>query len=371
LVRVRDQKVVWSDEYDIEPTRIVHAQQELSAAIAQQVSLSLSPQHRSALERRHTRNGEALTLYLSGAASSMQRTPAANQDAIDYYQRAIELDNNYALAWSGIALTYSASTINSGDAPRDVAQYAEDAARRAVTLAPELAEARLALGHVSWLLLWDWRAAEDEFRKAVDLDPNSAQAQYLLGHVLSQGRRHREARQLMDRARALDFNDPMMHAMSAQVAFQARDYDAALKHGQQATLIAGDFWIGHIQVAQAQQERGESELALDALGKDRRDNGSLALKGYIFAKQDRKSKAHDVLNELAAVAKDRYVPPSHMALVHAGLGDRKAVFEWLDKAFEARDVHLIFLPVDPKWDPYRTDPLFQELLARCGFTDNE
>jgi hypothetical protein len=127
-----------------------------------------------------------------------------------------------------------------------------------------------------------------------------------------------------------------------------------------------------MQVAQAHQQSDKAELALKALTQGPlRDTGSLALRGYILAKQGSKSEARDVLNELAAeakVRKDGYVPPSHLALVHAGLGDKKEAFEWLEKAYEARDVHLIFLPVDPKWDPYRTDPWFEELLARCGFT---
>ena len=78
-------------------------------------------------------------------------------------------------------------------------------------------------------------------------------------------------------------------------------------------------------------------------------------------------EARDVLRTLEAVSRDGYVPPYMMALVHAGLGEREAVFQWLNRAYDARDVHLIFLPVDPKWDPYRADPRFEALLARCGF----
>jgi len=75
-----------------------------------------------------------------------------------------------------------------------------------------------------------------------------------------------------------------------------------------------------------------------------------------------------VLRRLESDSRERYVPPGAMALVHAGLGEREAVMEWLAKAYDARDVHLIYLPVDPKWDPYRVDPRFQALLTRCGFT---
>jgi TolB-like protein/DNA-binding winged helix-turn-helix (wHTH) protein/tetratricopeptide (TPR) repeat protein len=371
LIRVRDQVQVWSASYDREPTSMLGVQQELSTAIAEQIQRRLSPERVTALAQRQTRNADAYDLYLRGENLSKQRTPTTNRRAIEYYERAIALDPVYALAWSGIARTYSASTINADTAPLEVGPRALDAARQAVRLAPDLAEAQLALGHVSWFG-WDWPTAETAFRRAVHLDPSSAQAHYLLGHALSQSRRHDEARPLMARARALDPLDPMMHAMSAQVAFQARDYHAALEHARHATVIDPEFWIGHIGLANAHLQLGRTDVALETLTKVRfPGTGSLALRGYMFAKQGHASEARDVLRALEAVARDKYVPPSRVAMVHAGLGEREAVFDWLEKAYVVRDVNLIFLPVNPIWDPYRTDPRFGALLARCGFTRNE
>jgi hypothetical protein len=121
------------------------------------------------------------------------------------------------------------------------------------------------------------------------------------------------------------------------VAFQARQYAAAAAHARQAVLIDSQFWIGYMQLAQAAEQMGQNE-------------------------------AREVLRQLESDSRERYVPPAAMALVHAGLGEREAVIEWLVKAYDARDVHLIYLPVDPKWDPYRSDPRFQALVTRCGFT---
>jgi hypothetical protein len=110
---------------------------------------------------------------------------------------------------------------------------------------------------------------------------------------------------------------------------------------------------------------------LDAFGSAARFSGgnskAISHRGYVLAKVGRTTEARDVLKTLEAVSRERYVPPYAMALVYAGLGERDAVFEWLDRAYEARDVHLIFLTVDPKWDPYRADPRFGALLARCDF----
>jgi hypothetical protein len=94
---------------------------------------------------------------------------------------------------------------------------------------------------------------------------------------------------------------------------------------------------------------------------------ALALSGYVLATTGHRDKARDVLNTLEQLSRKRYVPPFAQALVHAGLGERDAVFEWLNRAFDVHDVHLIYLPLDPKWDPYRSDPRFEDLLMRCGF----
>ena len=132
------------------------------------------------------------------------------------------------------------------------------------------------------------------------------------------------------------------------------------------------FWIGHMALAQAYGQTGQTELALESLKDGARFSGNnsktSSLAGYLLAKAGRVAEARQVLRKLEADSRERYVPPYAIALVHAGLNDRDAVFEWLDKAYAERDVHLIYLPVDAGWDPYRTDPRFVDLLARCGFT---
>jgi hypothetical protein len=116
---------------------------------------------------------------------------------------------------------------------------------------------------------------------------------------------------------------------------------------------------------------GDDDLALKALENAGRLSGQnskpISLTGYILGRSGRTVEARDLLGALEMASRQRYVPPYALALVHAGLGDADAVFEWLDRAYAARDVHLMFLTADVKWDRYRTDPRFGELLARCGF----
>lgn len=371
LLSTGDQSQMWSASYDSEPRSILSLQRELSAAIAQQIRLRLLPEGMSALAKRQTENVEAYDLYLRGRYYWNQLTPATTKRALDYYRRATELDPGYALAWSGQADAYSSSPINGDVPPQQVWKLAQDATARAIGAAEDLAEAQTSLGFLNLFLNWNWSVAEAAFRRATELDGNYTLGHRMLGVVLSQLGRHEEASRSMRRARELDPLYAMYYALSALLALFAGDIEAAVDFGRQATVIDPEFWIGHLQLAQAYETAGKTELALEALAHAGRFSGGnskvVSLRGYIYAKTGRSKEAHEVLNTLEAVARERYVPPYASALVYAGLGAYDSALDHLEKAFEARDVHLIFLPVDPKWNPLRGDARFKQLLARCNF----
>jgi TolB-like protein/DNA-binding winged helix-turn-helix (wHTH) protein/Flp pilus assembly protein TadD len=372
LIRVRDQEHVWSRSYDRDPTSLLGLQQELSASIAEQIRLRLSGDNLRGVRQRQTQNADAYDAYLRGRYFQSRRTPATNALATQEYERAVALDSNYALAWAGLASAYAASTLNGDARPLEVWPHAQDAAARAVRGNASLGETQIAVGSLNWSLEWDWRAAEAAFRLAIRLDPSNAAAHRALGHALSQSGQHTEAESAMRRTRELEPLEPVSYALSAQVAFQARQYPAAVEHARRAILIDSQFWIGYMQLGQAYEQMGQPDLALAALTDAARFSGRnskvTSLRGYLLAKTGRFNEAREVLRQLESDSRERYVPPVAIALVHAGLGEREAVMEWLAKAYDARDVHLIYLPVDPKWDPYKADPRFQALLARCGFT---
>jgi len=372
LIRVRDQVQIWSDSFDSNTSSILGLQQEISSAIAEQVRTRLSPERQRAIARRHTQNADAYDFFLRGRHFLNQRTPEAMQRAIDSFQRATVADPTYALAWANLAMAYGTSPINSDIDPRRVSAAARESAVRAVAANPDVAEAQHALGHVNWAFGWDWRAAEAAFRRAIQLDPSYSLVHLILGHLLSQTGRHAEAERFMRRGRELDPLNPLSYGLSSQVAFQARDYAGALQHANRAIALDQEFWIGHQMRGQALEELGDHDLALKALATAARLSGQnskpISLTGYILGRSGRTAEARDLLEALEMASRQRYVPPYALALVHAGLGDADATFEWLNRAYAARDVHLMFLTVDVKWDRYRSDPRFGELLARCGFT---
>ena len=372
LTRVRDQAHVWSESYERQPASVLGLQEELSTAIAQQVRSRISPDRVAGLGRRQTRSAEAYDAYLQGRFQAGLRTPEGNARAVDSFKRAVAIDANYALAWSELAVVYTNSAINADARPADVGPPARAAALRAVRANPTLSEAQAASGLELWLIDWDWTAAEAALRQAVALDPSSAFALGTLGHALSQSGQRDEAMAVTRAARDLDLGDPLAYAMWSQVSYQNRDWPAALEHARQAVALSPGFWIGHMQLGQANEVNGNNQLALEALESATQLSGgnskTLSLSGYILGRMGRREAARGVLQALEETSHERYLPPYAMALVQLGLNERDAAFASLERAYAARDVHLIYLPVDAKWDPYRDDPRFVALLAHCGFT---
>jgi len=371
LIRMPDHSLLWSMSYNSQPQSIIEFQQEISRAIADQIRLRLSPERLNTLARRQSHNPEAYDLYLRGRHLWNQLSPATNRRAIEYFSQATAQDPQYALAWSGLADCYSGSPINGDAPPLTAGPPARQAAARAIAADASLAQSQTSHGFVKFWIDWDWPAAEAAFRKAIALDPNYSLAHRLLGIVLSHLLRSEEALGAMNTARQLD---PLLaghHALSSQVAFVARKFAQAVQFARQSIAIDPEFWIGHMQLGQALEQLGHHEQALDALNLANRLSGGnskpISLRGYILAKLGRTSDAQNVLEMLQKVAGDRFVPPYAQALIHAGLGESDRALDHLEHAVRLRDVHLAFLPVDPKWDSFRAIPRFSSIVKACGF----
>jgi len=220
---------------------------------------------------------------------------------------------------------------------------------------------------------WDWAGAEAACRSAIALDSSSSLAHRMLGVVLSALGRHEDAFMAMRRARELDPFDSVHHALSAQVAFTARDYMTAVECARQATLLNPEFWVAYYQLAQAYERLGHLDAALEALQQaglfSSGNSKVISLRGYVLAKVGRTGGAEDLLHTLAAVPPEQYVPPYALALLHAGLDDQDAALECLERAYDVHDVHLVLLVIDPKWDPFREEPRFLAVIERCAFVD--
>jgi TolB-like protein len=369
LVRVSDHLQIWSETFDRDPHTFMGLHGEIGRAIARQIHVQLAPEQRPPSPA--TLSPDAYDLCLRGRFHWWQLTPEAGRRAGEYFTRAIQADPNYALPHAWLAQMHANRPINSDARPLDEWPRATEAAERALSLDSDLADGHCALGQTKFWFEWDWPAAEYHFRRAIELQPTDSFAHMWLAHVLSNSERHEESAAQLARTVALDPLSPVRHAIAGQILFQNRDYAGALRHLRQALSLDQEFWIGHVVHAKVLQELGQGEQALDACHQAFLYSGgnteALSIKGWILAGLGREEEARDVLETLRDVARVRFVPPYNIALVHAGLNETDAALEALENGRRERDPHMVFLPVDAKWDRLRDHPRFQRLLAECGF----
>jgi TolB-like protein/DNA-binding winged helix-turn-helix (wHTH) protein/Flp pilus assembly protein TadD len=371
LVRVKDQVQVWNNTYDLKFSGLLGVQQEIGSAIARQVGGELSPQAKP--EALHsTQHSDAHDLYLRGRYYLSQREPESLRRSLEYLEAAVQKDPAYALAHAGLADNYVIQAMITGTDPRELWEKARIETEKALSLDPNLAEAHTAAAMASFFMTWNWAAAERSFQRAIELNPNYGRAHQYYAHFLSNARRHEEAIAEIERARAIDPLSPMLYTLAGAILVMGRRHDHALPILRQALAIDPDFFPTHSVLGLFYQQIGKPDVALEEYRKAYRLSGGnilqLAYQGFVLAQIGRRSEAEQIITTLNQIAQSRFVPPYAFALVYTGLGDRDAAIHWLEKAFEVRDVAMVFLPADPRWDSLRSDQRFQSLLRRCGFT---
>lgn len=369
LIRIRDQSPIWSESFDRFGSGVIQIQDELGNAIARQVQVELSPH--DVAPRQQTGILEAYDPYLIGRHFWNQLTPNSIRKSIEYFQAAVAKDPSYALAFAGLAEAYTILPITSDATPLEMWPLAREAALQAVRLNGSLSEAQAAAGMVDFWLEWDWDRAAQRLRRAIQLNANNAAAHRVYAHVLSNSGRHNEALEEIAIARKLDPFSPITNTLTGQFLYFAGRQEEAIGALQRAFAIDPAFWIAHTFMGQIQESRGRSAAAIESFDKAYEFSGgntsALSVKGYVLARSGKQSEAEQIVSGLIQTGQRRYVPPYNIALVYAGLGKRESALDWLDKAYQAHDVRMIFLTVDPKWDDLRSHRRFRELLRRCRF----
>jgi TolB-like protein/Flp pilus assembly protein TadD len=372
LIRVDDQTHVWAATFDSDATSLLRVQNDLSKAIAEQVRVKLAPQSAgltTSPANPASLNMDAYDLYLRGRHHWNQLTPPGIRRGIAYFEQAVALDPNFALAWSGIADCYSMLPITCDEPPVEILPKALSAARRALELDDSLAEAHTSLGTVKVWMDWDWPGAEAALRRALEINPSYVQAHRYYACLLSHTGRHSEAAAEMQKAREVDPLSPIMHALSGHLRWHAHDYRAAFAHLRDAQAINADLWIVHTFLGRVYESEGlmaksmgEFQKAFDLSGGGNTE--PIAFRAHVQALTGHRAAAEDAIRMLTELATHKYVPPSNIAIVYAGLGEVESALSWLEKAFETRDVRLVFLQVDPRWDLLRNHVQFKDLARR-------
>ena len=362
LVDAQTGNRMWGDRYDRRQTDLVALQNEIARDVSNKLRVKLSGADEQRLTKNYTENAEAYRLYLKGRYHWNRRTKKDVEKAIEYFDQAIAVDPNYALAYSGLSDAYS--VISFGRPSREKIQKAREAALKALSLDNNLAEAHTAFGRILGAYDHDFAGAEREHRRAIELNPNFVTARFWYAQLLgTQGRWEESSAQFR---LALEL-EPLSLIVNANYGHQltfTRRYDEAIAHLKKTLELDENFIATHGNLAAAYQLKGDYAASVGALAREREINGEYevaALMRDSFAKGGWEGF-------LRYVTEDRRATRTFysVAAFHAALGEKDKAFAALNKSYEDREAPLTRLNIDPLLDPLRDDPRFQELLRRVG-----
>lgn len=369
LINIADSASLWGYRCDEDWTDIFKMEDSISERIAVSLLKSLSPDEQMRLTKRYTSSSESYHLYLKGRYYWNKFTGETLQKAIEYFNRAVEEDPCYALAYCGLADSYSALGVNYL-APKDSFPKAKAAALRALEIDETLAEAHVSLAGEKLLYEWDWPGAERELNRALDLNTGYATLYEAYGYYLQAMGRVGEAIDRLEQAQELD---PLSSVITSDLAWayiSARQYDRALDQGLKALEMDPNFAIAHSIIGMAYEHKGEHKKAITALARastlSKESPRVLALLGYAHAKAGDTAKAQGVLDRLTRLSKQRHMDPYNIAVARLGFGENEQAFECLEHAYKERSAQLIWLKLDPIFDSLRLNPRFEEFLRRMG-----
>ena len=367
MVDVRDKTQLWGEQYSRKLTDVQAVQEEIARTISEKLRLRLSGAQEQQLAKRATANPEAYQLYLNGVFYRRKGGLENGRKALDYYNQAVALDPNFALAWTGVADAYRYLQANGVLDPKEAHPKAKAAAQKALELDEGLAEAHVALGLIK-MDEWDWAGAEHEFNRATELNPNLAEAHHRYSVYLTNVGRHTEALAEIKRAQELDPLRIVLRDQEGAALYFARRYDEAVQQLQNVIKLDPDDRFAHAYLGYTYEAKGMYAQAIAEYQKRIRIEGettsTLCYLGYALAMSGKRSEAQAILDKLKTTKE--YVSPAELAVLYFGLGDKEGALTSLERAYAAHDLQMQSLKIDSHYDSLRSDPRFQDLLRRVG-----
>ncbi len=371
LVDVRRKKTLWGEQYDRKITDLLEIQREMASEITHRLQLKLSGEVEQMLAKKYTDNNEAYQLYLKGKYHFSRRTRQDEEKSVEFLQQAIKLDPRFALAYAGIAESYTTRPLYPYLSPKEALPHAKKAVAKALALDPELAEAHIIAGYIASSYDWNWAEAEHEFKRAIELNPNLANAHYRYAWTyLTPLGRHEAAIAEMKQAMELEPLNLIQSAHFAAVYLYARQFDAALEQARKTYDLDPTFVIGKSWLCFALNAKGMYAESLAILENTRQTDSLLFPQmSYASAKMGRRQQAEDVIKRWKENEKSNYVINYWIAVAYAALGEKDAAFAELEKAYQSHDFFFHRLKVDPYLDPLRNDPRYEEMLKRLNLPE--
>lgn len=370
LIRAKDGTPLWADKFDEKYTDVFSVEDRISEQVAAALVPTLTGDQKQQLARHYTENADAYQSYIKGRYFWNKRTSDAIKKAISYFEDAILQDPNYALAYAGLADSYTTLGILDDLSSQEMMPKARSAALKAIELDDGLAEAHASLGYVKHRFDWDWAGAEKEFKRAIDLNPGYATAHQWYGWYLISVGAFDAARQEFERAQQIEPLSLYTNLTVGASYFYLRKYEKAADQFKKVIEMDQNFGPAHRWLSKTYEQTGKYEEAIGEAQKVIRINGengaSVAALGYAYSIAGKPTEARRVLAELEHQSKAGYISPYTLAAICAGLGEKDQAYDWLEKDLKERDNSLVFLAVDQQLDNLRSDPRFAELVKKIG-----
>jgi serine/threonine-protein kinase len=368
LTDVATGRALWSDDFERSSREVLVLQADVVRTLAEGIRASLRPDVRERLTVVRAISPDVYEAYLKGRYAWNQRTPASLRVAVEQFTRALELDATYAPAHAALADCYNqfGTVLVGTGSPREYRPRAAAAAIKALRLDPNSAEAHAALGFVHHYE-WQWADAEKELSRAIELNPNYAIAHGYYANLLMSLKRYDESVRHAHVARELD---PFSLSINANLGWMlgvAGRHDEAIAQLTRTVALDPAYPQARTRLAEALLNAGRYEEALpqvhEALRLSNRVPSALGQLAKTYALLGRTAEARAVLDQLLALARDRYVPPATLFLVYQAFGETETALDWLERAYEERSNFLAYIGGQ---DELRANPRFQVLLRRVG-----
>jgi TolB-like protein/Tfp pilus assembly protein PilF len=358
---------LWGRQFQAPLRGIFALEEDLSRDVVTALRVRISGETDRRLRKRYTESTAAYQLYLKGRHHWNRRTVDGIERAIFFFESAIDADAAYAPAYSGLADCYIALASRDLYPSLQLMPKAETAARRALELDAELAEAHASMGAIHEIFHWSWERAQEEYLTALRLNPGYVTARQWYALALAHRGTTEEAVAQMQVALESDSLSFPLNANMAIIHYLGRAYDLAEEFCQRALEINPHHEPAHFALGLAQQQRhrlDEAHASFEkALSISKGEPHNVAALGAVEAQHGQVPEARQRLDALASLSLTRDVSPVHFATIHAALGEHDAALDWLDRALEARSGWLVYLATEPRFDPLRDQPRFADLVA--------
>ncbi|HEU4712057.1 MAG TPA: protein kinase [Pyrinomonadaceae bacterium] len=366
LLNIKEGVTRWAEHFDEDSTDVLQIEDSISEKVASALLPQLTRDEQRQLSKRGTDSSEAFEAYLRGRYHWNFYTEVGLAKALQSYQKAISLDPDYALAYTGIADYYNWLGVFGVKPFAECSAAAKQAASKAVELDSTSAEAYSALGFATVCHDFDWAVAEGQHRRAIEINPNYATGHNWYAFHLAMEGRSDEAIEQMMRTRELDPLSPAVLQALGWCYYQGRRFEESLATFRAMLEAVPDFAYGLVTFSWALRHTGAVDEAVRAAEKALDlSSGSpfyLCALGAAYAAAGRETEARNVLDQLEQTSAHSYVSPYHRAMIHLHLGERERALELLLDAYMIRDAWLVWLGVEPQWDPLRGEPMVDQIL---------